>query len=176
MFGVLQEFGRSKAGNPKLKIDGRWYPAGRNNLDGLVEGGRVEYEEGSFPGSDGKPVACINKIRPAPVANGPGPVSGAVGAIVSRQSAVIPVSAPVDEASLRFISNVVGSAIAAKTLDSPTDIRAWTLAAREALQALSEPPKAAAPVDPEFNDDMPEAFYKELPPGATQPKGGNTPW
>jgi hypothetical protein len=39
---------------------------------------------------------------------------------------------------MRFISNVVGSAIAGGKCESPTDVRAWTLAAQEALTALSE--------------------------------------
>lgn len=163
MFGTVQEMNPSKSGKSmKLKINGKWLTAGgRVNLDGVSAGGYVEYEEGSFPGSDGTMIACINRIRPAQA-----------GAAIAQQGSsqppcgVInggaPQSAAVDEASLRFISNVVGSAIAAKTIENPTDVRAWTLAAREALQALSEPVKAA--VDPEFNDDMPDNFYENLPP------------
>ncbi len=153
MFGTVQEMNPSKSGrSQRLKINGKWLIANfKVNLDGVSKGTYVEYEEGSFAGDDGKPVATIARIRPAQEQ----PHNG------GAQS--VPVSAGVDEASLRFISNVVGSAITAKTIESPTDIKAWTLAAQEALKALSEP-------KPEFDDsdkleeDMPEKFYENLPP------------
>lgn len=131
--GVVNEIGRSQKGTPKLKIDGKWYPAGRLNIDGIQPGSRVEYEVGSFQGQNG-PVACLNNVRPIappPAVNGKG-----------TNSAVS------DDAEMRFISNCVGQAIAAKTLIDPVDIAKWVAAARGAIhRPLAE--------RGEFDDDMP---------------------
>jgi hypothetical protein len=133
MQGVVNERGASQRGTPKLKIDGTWYVASKLNLDGIESGSRVEYEPGSFPGQNG-PVKCINSIRPVQAASG----NGATAKVANAVS---------DDATMRFISNVVGSAITAGTLKTPAEIAAWYRAAKKA---------ATAPAgDPEFDDDIP---------------------
>lgn len=133
MQGVVNEIGRSQRGTPKLKIDGKWYPAGRLNIDGIESGSRVEYEVGSFQGQNG-PVACLNKVQIiAPASNGygsPAKVNPAVS----------------DDAEMRFISNCVGQAIAAGTIKEPSQIPAWFSAAKAALKQPT--------VDREFDDDV----------------------
>lgn len=134
MQGVVNERGQSQRGTPKLKIDGTWYVASRLNLDGIQAGTHVEYEAGSFPGQDGKQIKCVNKIRPiAPPANGTGNGKGAVS----------------DDAEMRFISNCVGQAIAAKTITDPIDIAKWVAAARGAMHPQEGPPEYD-PEDPRF--------------------------
>jgi len=129
MIAVVNEFGRSQKGNPKIKLDGKWYPVGRNNTDGIQPGMQVEVEYGSFPDSrTGQPVACINKIRPAPQAQQP------------KSNGHTPTGAvevsPLDDSGMRFISNIVGSAIAAGKIEKPFEVTTWSIAAYRAFKAL----------------------------------------
>lgn len=139
--GIVNERGQSQRGTPKLKIDGTWYVASRMNLDGIEPGARVEYEPGSFPTQDGKQIKCINRIRiVAPAGSGPANGNGKANPAVS------------DDAEMRFISNVVGQAIAAKTLVEPTDIPKWVAAAKGAIR----PQKGShSEESPPFDDDIP---------------------
>lgn len=156
--GMVQEMNPSRSGaSMRLKINGRWLVAGnRVNLDGVQKGSSVEYEEGSFAGQDGKPIPCINRIRPAPQANGHG-----------AAPSTVPKSCGLDEASLRFISNVVGSALAAGKIETPIQVAAWVRAARKALAQLSKP-------EPEFDDELPEDFYTDPQP-PSQPAASDDP-
>ena len=139
MIGTVQEFGRSQKGNPKIKIDGKWYPVGRNNTDGIQPGSQVEVEYGSFRGNDGKDVACISSIRPS---------------AAPRNAPNLP---PFDEAELRFISNVVGSAITGGKVERPEEVSLWARAAANALKALKS-------FGGELDDEMPESFYRNENP------------
>ena len=50
------------------------------------------------------------------------------------------VAAATPDASLRFISNVVGQAIQAKTISKPEEIKAWAVAAHQVMsEILGEP-------------------------------------
>lgn len=148
MIGTFQEWGRTSKGGPKLKLDGRWvYPSRGCNTDGLNPGMAVEYET-SMGGNDGK-LVILNRIRPAPQGSAP-PANNA---------------APYDESELRFISNVVGSALTAGTIKEPGQLMEWALAAQGALKALK------GPKDP-LDDDLPDSFESEDP----APKGGGAPW
>jgi hypothetical protein len=137
MFGNFTEWGKTSTGGPKLKIEGKWvFPDRKCNLDGLEPPLYVEYETRAG-GDDGK-LIILNRIRPAPPPPGqepPKPVK----------------TAGWDDSALRFISNVVGSAITGGKCESPTDVRVWTLAAQEALQALTER-EPGSDDEPEFDD------------------------
>lgn len=141
MQGVVNERGASQRGTPKLKIDGTWYVASKLNLDGIESGSRVEFEPGSFPGQNG-PVKCINSIRPV-VGNNGTPAKAA--------------TAVSDDATMRFISNIVGSAVTAKTITEPSQIAAWYHAAKMAATAPALPVRRPPPDDepPPFNDEIP---------------------
>lgn len=179
MFGTVQEMNPSKSGkSQRLKINGKWLIANfKVNLDGVVPGASVEYEEGSFVGNDGTPVATVAKIRPAQQSAYP-PNQNGGGQNAANSPVTIPKSAPVDEASLRFISNVVGSALTAGIIKAPTEVGSWAIAALRALKSLEVAQELKAVLDEKhefddsdrLNEDMPEDFYKGLPPAAIQPK------
>lgn len=161
MFGTVNERGHTKTGGPRLKIDGKWmYPDRRCNLDGIEPGGYVEYET-SLGGSQGT-LVILNRIRPAPRPAG---------------MPAAPQSAAVDEASLRFISNVVGSAITAGVIKDPKEVGPWSISALRALKSLEVAQQLKDVLDqnqpPEFddsdqlNEEMPDKFYEGLPPPKT---------
>lgn len=141
--GTVNETGRSQKGAPKLKIDGRWYFAGRCNVDGISAGDSVEFEGAAF-GKDqrGNDLWGLNKIRPLPKAAANGTNKGAVS----------------DDAEMRFISNVVGSALTGGKCESPDDVAAWALGAQRALKALKEPD------EPEYTGGAPSRGSDEPPP------------
>lgn len=178
MFGTVNERGHTKTGGPRLKIDGKWmYPDRRCNLDGIEPGGYVEYET-SLGGNQGT-LVILNRIRPAPRPAG-------------MPNGTAPQSAAVEEASLRFISNVVGSAITAGVIKDPNQVGPWSISALRALKSLeiaqklkdvldSNPEVAKsvkAAIEPEFddsaqlNEEIPDSFYEGLPP----PKSPATRW
>lgn len=139
MLGTVQERTTSRNGKPQLKINGKYIFVGRCNTDGIDKGSYVEYETNTF-GNDGKLTGLLS-IRLAQQ-NGGAKSNGSQPAAPSF----------FDGDELRFISNVVGSAIMAKSAGSPTDVKGWALAAREALEAL----KSTRPQpEHEFNDDLP---------------------
>jgi hypothetical protein len=143
MQGVVNERGASQRGTPKLKIDGTWYVASKLNLDGIESGSRVEFEPSTFPGQNG-PVKCINSIRPVQASGG----GGAPAKVANAVS---------DDATMRFISNIVGSAVTAKTITEPAQIAAWYQAAKMAATA------PALPVRRPPSDDEPPPFNDEIP-------------
>lgn len=151
-FATCNEFGQSLKGNPKIKLDGKWFPVGRNNIDGIVPGSQVEVEFGSFPDSKtGQPVACINKIRPAPM-NGQAahaPQPSARAAQPAPAGTVCEVS-PLDDSGMRFISNLVGSAVTGGHVTAPAELSVWTVAAYRAFKAIK-----STVAEPEFNDRIP---------------------
>lgn len=166
MFGTVNELGRTKTGGPRLKIDGKWtYPSRTCNIDGIQAGGYVEYET-SLGGNQGT-LVILNRIRPAQAPAG--------------TPSAAPQSAAVDEASLRFISNVVGSAITAGAIKDPKDVSPWSLAALKALKTLDTAQQLKEELDkppqqpPEFDDSdqlnegMPDSFYEGLPPQKSSP-------
>jgi hypothetical protein len=123
MIGRVDEVGVSQSGRPKLKINGKWLPAGRLNIDGIEAGSQVSYESGTFKGQNGQDIPCLNSIKlvEAPSANG-----------TSRT----PDTFDADE--LRFISNCVGQAIQAGKCDDPEMILKWAQGAMSALKCLKE--------------------------------------
>ena len=111
----------------KLKIDGKWiWPDKRCNLDGIEPGMQVEFEM-SYGGSDGK-LPILTKIWPKRASNGaPAPAGTAIEV------------SPLDDSGMRFVSNLVGSAIMAGKVDKPYELSTWTVAARRAFAALQKP-------------------------------------
>lgn len=150
-FGTFQEWGKTSTGGPKLKIEGKWvFPDRKANLDGIEPGAYVEYETRQG-GNDGK-LTILNRIRPAQPSAGQKPAAA--------------VQSPAwDDSGMRFISNIVGSAIAGGKLESPTDVKAWTLAAQEALQALAEDVR-----EPGADDDFDDSAELEQMASASQAK------
>jgi hypothetical protein len=119
---TVQEYGQSQSGKPKVKASGNWY-----FLDKSVEQkpplGPVEIKEGSFTMGD-KTFKTIEAWRP---------VGGNGQTQHHAQAPAAPPAGYIDEASMRFISNCVGSAITAGTIKEPGQILAWFQAAKAAL-------------------------------------------
>lgn len=134
----VQEYGKSAGGKPKVKVSGKWFFLARD-IDQPPMGAAVEIKEGSFRAGDST-YPTIEAWRPAG-----GNVSSS-----QQQNASAPAVPPagyVDEASMRFISNCVGSAITAKTITEPGQIRQWFQAAKAAIKD--------EPADAPFNDRIP---------------------
>lgn len=154
---TVNEFGRSQKGNPKIKLDGKWYPVGRNNVDGIQPGSQVEVEYGSFPDSrTGEPVACINKIRPAPSA----PKTNGHAAPPAGACEV----SPLDDSGMRFVSNIVGSAITSGKIVKPFEVTTWTIAAYRAFKALGTREPG---LDDDLGDEDQPRSENPAPPGAS---------
>jgi hypothetical protein len=145
MIGTVQEIGQSKGGKPKAKIAGKWYflPTDRDtgHGDSPAVNQSIEFEEG-IPFGDNGQFLTISKWRPAGQQARPQPAQQQRPAPQAAKPAEY-----IDEASLRFISNVVGSAIAAKTITTPGQVSAWFNAAKAALEGKG----AEIP----FSDDVP---------------------
>jgi hypothetical protein len=114
----VQEYGKSSGGKPKVKASGKWFFLGKE-IEQPPMGTSVEIKEGSFRAGD-KTFATIEAWRPAGGGN-------------AQQPPAAPPAGYVDEASMRFISNCVGSAISAQTIKEPGQILSWFQAAKAAL-------------------------------------------
>lgn len=142
---TVQELAKSSGGKPKCKAGGKWYFLQTDKDTGVgaspAVGQSIEIRTGSFTMGD-KTFETIEAWRPAQ-ADQPQATQGL------RRDAPAPTTANyIEEASLRFISNVVGQAIAAKTISEPGQILAWFTAAKAALEGKAAP----APYD----DAMPK--------------------
>lgn len=166
MFGVVQEMNPSKSGqSQRLKINNKWLVANyKVNLDGVSKGIHVEYEESSFRGNDGKDVMTVARIRPA---------QGSV----PKNGAIVPQSASVDEASLRFISNVVGSALTAGIIKAPTEVGPWAIAALRALKSLEVAQELKDALDEKHEfDDSAQLNPREIPLYNQNARDDIPPW
>lgn len=148
--GTVQEFGASKAGKPKIKISGNWYfcktdkDTGQPAFDKPALNQAIEMVTGSFVTGENtfltleswKPVGATQSQRASQSIAQTGP-----------SAKTEPAPAYIDEASLRFISNVVGQAIAAKTISTPGQMLAWFTAAKLALEGKQSPTP--------FSDNLP---------------------
>lgn len=123
--GTVQEIGKTQKGSTKIKIDGQWYFPGRNVKGSLPSVGQsIEFDWKTFGDQGNLRSLESYTIKQASRGNGH-------AAAVS------------DDAEMRFISNCVGQAIAAKTIVDPNEIAVWFRAAKRAL----------AGADDEFNDE-----------------------
>lgn len=154
--GVVQELGKSQSGNPKLKIEGQWYSAGRCDVSGVKAGDKIEFVFNEFgEPRNGKRPRGLEKWRPVVDASGQ-PETGST----------------VTEADiLRSVSNVVGNACAAGTIKTPEELTKWFSAAFVGFTRLGDVIGAAQDVKAqahEFDDSdrlrddegMPGSFYE----------------
>jgi hypothetical protein len=133
----VQEFGQSQGGAPKVKASGVWYYLNKELSNPPM--GQVEIKVGSFQiGNPPKSFPTIEAWRPV----------GGNGSTQHNASApAAPPAGYIDEASMRFISNCVGSAIQCGTIKEPGQILPWFQAAKAAL--------AGAKAEHPFNDSIP---------------------
>ncbi len=153
---TVQELGQSQKGKPKVKAGGQWYFLASDKDTGAAissptVGQSIEIRAGEFYMGETK-FLTIEAWRPA------GQAAPAKQADVRQPPPKTDAAHYIEEASLRFISNVVGQAIAAKTITTPGQILGWFTAAKLALEGK----KAAAP----FDDDLPSRE-----PGADDDRG-----
>jgi hypothetical protein len=125
----VQELGQSKNGAPKVKASGTWYFLNKK-LGNPPIGAPIEIREGSF--GDNNQFKTIEAWHPAGGNGGTPPENPA-------QAPAAPPADYVDEASMRFISNCVGSAITAGTIKEPGQILPWFLAAKAAISGQKAP-------------------------------------
>lgn len=133
MIVTVQELGKSSGGKPKCKANNVWYflPTDKDTGQGASPpiGQAIEIRTGSFKAGD-KTFQTIEAWRPVgqpqgqPAANQPrAPQPDASQAFIGQG----------------FISNVVGQAIAAKTITEPGQILPWFNAAKAALEGKAAP-------------------------------------
>lgn len=132
--GTVNEFCQSRSGKPQVKIDGAYYFVGKCNIDGMSVGDKIEFESNLF--GDRMTLKGLQTWKRA---------QGAAPAAANGNGARV-INAVSDDATMRFISNVVGSAITAGTIKDPKDIAPWYRAAKAA---------ATLRADPELDDDIP---------------------
>ena len=133
MQGTVTRFSHTKNGKPTIYIDDKMYFVGRCDVSGLNVGDRIDFDGHAFS-DDGK-LWGLDKWGKLPKENGSMHVPGGMAPHPSH-----PYPTPagsLDEPTLRFISNCVGSAISAKTLTEPEDIEKWVSAARNAIRGQS---------------------------------------
>lgn len=118
--GSLQEVGQTSRGDPKIKVNGKWMYF-KNKPGPIPTAGTILNIAYTYGGKDGKLPLIVEwqASNSAPAASSPNKGND---------------SPPIDEASLRFISNVVGSAISAGTIKDPSQIEAWFEHAKDAVQ------------------------------------------
>lgn len=133
--GQVTEIGKTQKGKMKFKIGGQWYYEGRALSGSYPNPGQSVEVRYTLFGDKGD-LRSLEVWRP--VSNGSAPVA-------SVQSAT-----GLDEASLRFISNVVGSAITAGAIKDPGQVNSWFQSAKAALSG-----KAA---DIPFDDHIPDEW------------------
>jgi hypothetical protein len=146
MQGQVQEFGASKAGKPKIKVSGNWYfcktdrDTGEPMFDKPVLNQMIDMVTGSFVMGEST-FLTLESWKPANVIHPTGPVrtqSAPRAQAPQRpaQGAATP-SPYIEEATLRYISNVLGNLCAAKTITQPGQLLAWFNAAKLAHEGKS---------------------------------------
>jgi hypothetical protein len=116
VIGIIQEIGKTSKQTPKIKVNGGWVYAGKLSIDGMIVGRTIEYFTSDFQVAPGKTIQMIESWAPAK------------DAPLTPQAPLPPRG--MDEAHLRFCSNVVGSAISSGAIKAPADIGAWFCAAK----------------------------------------------
>lgn len=131
MEGTVQKIELKDGGKARVSVNGQWYSIKGTN--GLTEGARIGFDASSWD-YKGKTYHGIDKwglLPEAPHTNGNG----------AAHHPATPAASPAmvmtgDE--LRFISNVVGSAITSGTIKDPVDLIAWAKGAQGALKSLTD--------------------------------------
>lgn len=136
---TVQELGKSGGGKPKCKANNVWYflPTDKDTGEGNspAVGQVIEIKTGFFEmGNPPKRFETIEAWRPAGQSQ---PQQPATQPQQQRQApAADPSQAFIGQG---FISNVVGQAIAAKTITEPGQILAWFMGAKAALEGKPAP-------------------------------------
>jgi hypothetical protein len=160
MLGTVQGREFSKKGSLKLKIEGKWMFVGRCNVDGIDTGAYVEYDTNTF-GDRGNLIG-LQAIRVVPRPQNAAPAQSNGHAVPASNSGIE--LSPLDDSGMRFISNIVGSAITAGTLKDPVEVEKWTMAALGAFRALMGRTLAREPGE---DDDDPNESENPAPQGNT---------
>lgn len=162
--GTVQAKEFSKNGKPKLKVDGKWYFAGRCDVSSVQAGQRIEFEWSEF----GEPNA--KGFRPKGMSNWRLVTAQTPSAATGNQ----------DDADRPFISNVVAHAIQAGCIKAPEEIEKWAVAAQRAMRnALGAKPETPRPrtnghqaLTADYDDGPPP--YEDGPPPEEPPRGTRT--
>jgi hypothetical protein len=164
--GQVQAKEFTKNGKPKVKIGGNWYFAGRCDVSSLNAGQMIEFDWSEFGEPNertGRKPRGLNNwglINSAPASNG--------------ANGHAPSSA-LDDADRPFISNIVAHAIAAGLIKEPEQLEKWAQAAQGAMRALKgERPRQPPRQHDDLPGDMPESFYRDMPPPEEPPRGTRT--
>ena len=138
MQGTVTRFSKTKNGKPTIYIDDKMYFVGRCDVSGLSVGDRIDFEGHAFS-DDGK-LWGLDKWGKLPKENGEMRVPGGMQQTVVNSPVTMhpyTTGGSLDEPTLRFISNCVGSAITAGTIKDPMEIEKWVSAARNAIRGQS---------------------------------------
>lgn len=125
--GKVESVNPTKSGKAlRVKIAGNYYNAFLDSGIDKVVGQTIDFQvtpdKGYGPG--------VGQWGPAQ-----GPATPAISS-PSAPQAPTGASGPLTEPELRFVSNVVGSAITAKTLTDPMEIGVWAKAAARAVKEI----------------------------------------
>ena len=125
MIGIVDSVELSKSKKSwRVKIGGKFYGAG---LDSHLDGAKGKAIDFVYKGTDfGDWIESWGYSQGAPAA-----IAQTVAAVTAASNA-----GRVTEPELRFISNVVGNAIAAKTIVDPMQIGTWAKAAAAAVKEV----------------------------------------
>lgn len=135
MQGTIQEMGQSKAGNPKVKINGTWYSI--KSAFGLGVGSVLDFEAQPFT-INGRTYQGIEKFAALPIQAAPAPQTASAPWPASTApigaSPSIPAPSGYTEPERLWLSNVVAAAITAGKIVDPCDLPAWVNAALYSLR------------------------------------------
>lgn len=127
--GPVTELGQTKNGSKKFKIGGQWYFPGRNLAGSFPTVGQsVELKYTLF--GDKNDLRSLERWR----------------TIAAAPQTQPQPSTALDGDSLRYISNILGNAVAAKTINSPSELYIWFEAAKAALNGKQYQLKDVGPV------------------------------
>ena len=119
-----------------VDTNGVRYPVGRGLVDKFTAGRTYEVtlEDQNWAGKPVTLITALDSVRTAPQ-TAQALAERQTGANSPQVASMVP-GVNLSEPELRFVSNVVGSAITAKTLLDPTEIGVWAKAAAAAVREL----------------------------------------
>lgn len=137
MIGKVESISKSKSGKAwRVLIEGKFYGANFDSkLDTML--GKVidfQWDDGKFGPWIGNWGPAQNPSLAAAMGPGQAPTIASMGGTQPRPANTS--TGALTEPELRFVSNVIGSAIAAKTIVSPLEISVWAKAAAATVKEL----------------------------------------
>ena len=158
MIGVVQKIEFSKSGSKKISIDGKWYFAGKVNVDAMHVGDKVEFEFTEFGEDRGQGrLKGLSTWKPVTDSSG----QPQTGSTIS------------DADVLRSVSNIVGNACAAGTIKSPQELESWFSAA---WAGFTRRTKSATGREPGMDDELPPGHYESENPAPPARTGTGGRW